>query len=441
MGITTKPVGLNDGDQVVITGFVPDQFHPGPDTLSFQLETAAGFPIGSPVTFAQDQPLNPSVSPVGLTVFASRFDAVALTDGGFEVAYAVRTEDTNGIERVSLRVVGFDAHGQSQGAGFSVDIDHPNLSASGIVPIPPGLAELPGDRFALAFESFDAQNQPTSHVDLASATGGVYADVVVSSRPDAITHAAGEVTLTWNTSGVAEREVLDLAGNVLASRGVSKILSIGVASNTDLERAGFNPLHDQIRLTNPDGSVAGGDHSTLTYDAGSHILTWDPDSEGPAPATQAAMLVDPKTAGSDGLPFDVANLAEDFRPAVLKVIEASGAQDITWFDVDNNQPWDTLHATFDPQGRLLTYGSTLDDGAGQRFTFDADGSQPWTRYVDTLDVLGKVHERTVLYDDGTSWTAKFTFSGGQVVSYELDNFDTQGHQIGQSFFHADGTPI
>lgn len=240
---------------------------------------------------------------------------------------------------------------------------------------------------------------------------------------------------------MSEREVLGLNGVVLADRGASKIFTLGVASNTDLERADFNPAHDQIRLVNADGSAAGGTASTLTYDERSHSLTWDLDSQGQAPATQVADFVGPKAASPDGLPFNVANLADGFRPAVLKVIFADGSSDITWFDTTGSQPWDTLHATEDANGNVLTYGSTSDAGTQEVFTFDVTNTQAYQRYVDEIDVSGHVTERTVLYDDGSSWTAKFAFAGGPVVSYELDSFDAAGHQIGQSFFNADGTPL
>jgi hypothetical protein len=436
----TKTVTLIDGRQVGVTEVVPGPFQASaPTILEYQFVGSSGSGSTTPQVLDQDQ-TDLTQTPVGHVLLPLYFDAQAFTGGGFEVVYDVRTVDSEGVDRFVLKGVAVGADG-SIVSNLGAQLDFPTLPISNAQPAPPSVATLPGDRFVVAFETFDANNAPTSHVDLATASGGVYADVAVSSRPDAITHDAGDITLTWNSSGVAEREVLGLNGVVLADRAVSKVFTLGVAGNTNLEESDFNPAHDQIRLVNADGSPAGGVASTLTYDERSHSLTWDPDSQGPAPATQVADFVDAKGASPDGLPFNVAELADGFRPAVLKVILPGGSSDITWFDTTNSQPWDTLHAQEDAQGDVLTYSSTSDNGTQELFTFDVTNTQAYQRYVDEIDVGGHVTQRTVLYDDGTSWTAKFAFSGGQVTSYEVDNFNAAGVLVGKGFFHADGTPI
>ncbi len=431
-------ITLADGREATIaSGLSAD----GRTTISYQFLSAAGAPLSDPALLAESDVHAFTTSPIVRTVDGADFVAAPLSDGGFELVYHTFNNDNEGFTSGSLFGIEVDADGHVGAAVFLAESSQLNRVPSTGNPHPE-IAALAGDRFAVAFDSFDGDFGPTGHqVVLATAQGGTYANITLSSHPDAITHDVGDITLTWNAGGIAEREILGPNGQILADRAASQVFTLGVSQDADLEAADFNPAHDQIRLVNADGSPAGGAASTLTYDVRSHTLAWDPDSQGPAPATQVASFVDPKAASPDGQPFDVANLADGFRPAVLKVIAADGSQDITWFDTTNAQPWDTLHATEDPQGNVLTYGSASDNGTQQVFTFDVGNVQPWTRYVDELDVTGHVTERTVLYDDNTSWTAKYAYAGGQVVSYELDSFDAQGRQVGQSFFNADGTPL
>jgi hypothetical protein len=255
----------------------------------------------------------------------------------------------------------------------------------------------------------------------------------VVGRPDSISEANGAVTLTWQEGGETVREVLSLDGTVLAARGVSHTFTVGVAGSAGLDS--FDVAHDQLILTNADGSVAHGPASTLTFDVRTHALTWDQDSQGPAPASTAALL------NVDHL--GVANFADSFRPAVFKLIAEDGSTTIQWYDSDNNQTWDTLRATRDAADRVTTYASTLDDGTSTVFNFDVTNTQPYNRYVDQNDAAGRVIVRSVLLDDGQSWVATFTRAGdnGAVVSYTVDSFDAGGRLVGHGLFHADGTPF
>lgn len=175
----TKTVGLADGRQVVITDFTPDAFHPGVSNISFQFESASAFPIGASQLLAQGHPLNPGVSD-GETI-GPFFDAVALSGGGFEVAYTIVTQNDEGVFERAVIDTNVGADG-SLLSGDAREIESSTQSLNAGIG-PPLLAELPGDGYVQAFESFDASHTPTSHVDLATAQGGLYADVVVSSRP------------------------------------------------------------------------------------------------------------------------------------------------------------------------------------------------------------------------------------------------------------------
>ncbi|HEY0437079.1 MAG TPA: hypothetical protein VGC92_10585, partial [Phenylobacterium sp.] len=243
-----------------------------------------------------------------------------------------------------------------------------------------------------------------------------------------IVEANGVIDLVWNGPGGTEREVLDQGGNVLAARGASHVFNVSVGGSTVIQ--GFNPGHDQLFVANPDGTAAGGAHSTLTFDERTHTLTWDQDSEGPSPAHQFAVL----DVGRIG----VSNLADNFRPAVLKDIAADGSSTITWFDTDHSQSWDTLVATEDAAGNVLTYASNSIGGTSEVFHFDVDNTQAYQRYVDDFDVTGHVVERAVLYDDGSSWTARYLYSAGQVAEYELINYDAAGHMLAHGFYSPDG---
>jgi hypothetical protein len=438
-------IALADGPKAVDTGSGSNADLSA--KVAYQIFDAAGQPVGDPVTLLHDvAPVTDiRVSLDGALADTDHFTATPRADGGFDV-FLYRTETSanpNSLgERLEVDLVGFrlDAHGGGK-LFFTQVVDEPLANA--ITPVTtPRIAELDGGRVAATFTTFHAgltPTPPTVHLALSDPNHldqdtflGVYADVVLPSAPDAITHANGDITLTWNEAGGTFREVLGEDGHVLAARGLSRTVDLTVNGATDV--GGFNQAHDQIVLHNADGSVASGATSTLTFDARTHVLSWDPDSQGPAAASTAAVL-----GGVTAL--TVANLADAFRPEVMKVIAQDGSSTTQWFDSDHSQAWDTLLATFNAAGQLTTYGSTLDDGTGTTFHFDVDGAQPWQRYVDQTDAAGQVLARTVLYDDGTSWTAKFLILGGQVVNYELDSFDANGRQVGQSFFNPDGTPL
>lgn len=415
----TKSVTLADGHIAKITG-VSDPFTPS-NTLSFQIFDASGQALGASQTVARS---------AFQTIVGIDFQAVALTGGGFELLYSVTTSGF--ADRAQTT-----EHGIAIGSDGHIGAENFNAIVSSEVTPPPGtslagslLAELDGNRFAVGYQTFDAAGQPTAHVALGSAAGGVYADVKVAIPVDAITHGNGDITLQWNNSGVVIREVLGEDGSVLAARSPSQTLALNTASETVINT--FDAAHDQLALFNPDHTVAGGTASTLTFDAHTRFLTWDPDSEGPAAAGAVAVL-----GGVNSL--SVANLQDIFRPEVLKNIAIDGSSTTQWFDSDNSQTWDTLFATRNAAGALTGYSATLDDGTRTVFVFDADNSQPYGRYVDQEDVTGHVLERTTVVDNGESWVAKYSYVAGQVVSYEVDSFDAGGHLVAQGFFNADGS--
>lgn len=395
--------------------------------ISFQFLDSAGQPTGAAQVL--DTARTFATGPVVDLFDADRLQATALATGGFAVAYYDFTGDIDGIERITLRLAEVGADGSITRPVFPLPLDQlaGGERISGAVPNPLQLFALDGQRFAVLTETFDANLAPTTHLIVTDSSHTIF-DAVLSKRPAAVVEAPGDVAITFADG---TREVLSLRGEVLAARGASHVLEAPLGFPADL--AGFDPAHDQLRLFNPDGSVAGGAASTLTFDLRTHALSWDPDSEGPMASLHVGVLQ------ADRL--GVANLADDFRPGVLKVIGADGGSTVTWFDTGHSQPWDSLVATEDAAGHVLTYGWTLDDGTGKLFTFDVAGVQPWQRVVDDLDTAGHVIQRSVLYDDGQSWTAIFHFAVGQVVSYELDSFDATGALVGKSFFNADGTPI
>jgi hypothetical protein len=415
-------IGLADGRSAEIIG----EF----GALTFQFFDRLGQPIGSPVAIDRNHDL--TLSPVGDALDLDHFVAVPLSGGGFEVAYYDHRFDSQGFEHLEVKGVAVTPDGQVHADVFTppIDILGPSQKIGSANPAPPQLFALAGDRFALVTEVTDATTFPlkiTSHIWVGDPTG-LFSDTVVADRPVTVTEAPGDITFTFADG---TQEVTSLSGSALAARGVSHTFTDSVDRPTDF--GGFDAGRDQLFLTNPDGSAAGGAASTLTFDARSHVLTWDPDSEGPAPAQTLGTL--------DAPDIGVANLSGGFRPAVLKSIGADGSQTITWFDNTASHDWDTLVAHEDAAGNLLTYGWTLDTGVGKLFTFDVANTQPWQRVVDDLDPADHVAQRSVLYDDGQSWTAKFTLQDGVVIRYELDSFDSSGNLVGKGFFHPDGTPI
>jgi hypothetical protein len=437
---STVTITLANGDRAIISGASA-----GADgSISYQLIDPAGQAIGGSHLLAHGHGLGSTGFFNALGLDTTNFAATPLSNGGFELVFNASIGDPQGFVRNALVGVGVDANGViadqhlfDPSAGFGPDNIFVGLNAPGVTKIPfgtpvaPHVYELEGGRFAVTYETFDVNGGPVAHVGLGT-LNGLYADTEVPFLPETVTHVNGDIVLTTHQNGVLVREVLGDDGRVLATHGESHAFTVNTDGDTPL--LGFDAAHDQVSLRNADGSVAHGTTSTLTFDVGSHTLTWDGDSEGPQPATVAAVI----NAGD----FSVVNLADDFRPEVLKVIAADGSQKIEWFDSDHSQAWDTLFATRDAAGNVTTYASTLDDGSKTVFTFDVGNTQPYQRYVDQDDAAGHVLQRTVLYDDSSSWTATFKLDPhGQVTSYELDSFDAAGHQVGQAFFNADGTPL
>ena len=317
-------------------------------SISYQLLDPNGQAIGASHLLAQGHGLGSTGFFNAFAPDTINFTATALSNGGFEVVFNASLGDPQGFVRDALVGVGVDANGgiadqhlfdPSQGFGpdnIFVGLDQPGpLKIPAGTPVAPHLFELDGGRFAVSYDTFDPVGNPTVHLGLGNLSG-LYADVTLPVAPESVTHANGDIVLAWHQNGALVREVLAEDGTVLAAPGATHVFSVATNSGAPL---GFDPAHDQLSLTNPDGSVAHGTTSTLTFDARDHTLTWDQDSEGPQAATIAAVI----NAGD----FSVANLADDFRPEVLKVIAADGSQKIEWFDSDHSQPWDSLFATLD----------------------------------------------------------------------------------------------
>jgi hypothetical protein len=390
---------------------------------------ADGQPIGPPVVLAQSHGFDSNGQ--SLSVDSDSVTATGLSTGGYEVVFNQAESDSSGFTKQFMVGFGADASGHV-GLNLHLQVDDPDGFRVGGPTTSPQVYGLAGGRFAVAYETSDANFHLTSHVGLSDGSFGFYADATVASRPDTVSHNNGDVTLTWNSPDGPIREVLGEDGSVLMARGVSHTVTVDVAEGAVLN--GFDPAHDQLVVVIGGDAVASGAHSTLTFNAGDHTLTWDGDSEGPLAASRVAVLPNADTLG-------VANLADSFRPEVLKVIAADGSSTIQWFDSENSQTWDTLIATETAAGAVKTYTSVLDDGARTVFTFDADNSQPYTRYVDQEDAAGRVLIHSVVLDDNESWVAKFTYVGGHVVSYEVDSFDADGHLVGQGFFNPDGSVL
>ena len=414
-------IGLADGRSAEIIGDF--------GALTFQFFDRLGQPIGSPVAIDRNHDF--TLSPVSDTLDLDHFVGVPLSGGGFEVAYYDLRSDTQGFEHFELRAASVGAGGQVL-RNVGIDIDTVGFGQKvGLAPSTPlQLFALTGDRFALVSETFDSSLQPLkvlSHVYIGG-PDGLISDTVVASRPIAVTEAPGDISFTFADG---THQVFSLTGVALSGLGQSQVFTASVSHPTDF--GGFDFRHDQMFLTNPDGSAANGPATTLTFDARTHVLSWDPDSEGPAPSQTLGIL--------DAPDIGVANLADGFRPAVLKVIAGDGSHTIEWFDNTASHEWDTLVAHDDAAGNLLSYGWTLDSGVGKLFTFDVANVQPWQRVVDDLDTGGHVTQRSVLYDDGQSWTATFQLENGVVVRYEVDSFDAAGVLVGKGFFYPDGTPV
>ncbi len=343
--------------------------------------------------------------------------AVALDTSGFEAVWIQQSTDPSSGALVT-RLMG-DAITEDGQVRPNINLPLGDLTA-------PQLQALDVGHYVVTYDVDKGQGMAAeTHVRLGDFSG-FYTDLTVQSRPDHITETSGTIQLDWKTG---QREVLGIDGKVLSTFGVSHTYNLTVGGSATIQN--FNADHDQIRLNNLSGGIAGGAHSTLTFDERTHALTWDQDSpEGPSPPVSAGVVLTGQ--------FGVANLAADFRPAVLKVIADDGSSTITWFDTDHSQTWNTLFATENPAGQVLTYGSMSDGGIKEVFTFDVDNSQPWQRYVDDFDLQGHVVNRAVLYDDGSSWNARYVFQGDDVAFYELTNFDAHGNQVGHGFYDSNG---
>ncbi len=415
---------LAGGGQVQIDSIGPE--------IAFQLRDTSGQPTGAAKIL--DNSVDPGHG--GVAIDGDSVVAVALSGGGFEAFYLETADFGAGRQQQELRGEFVDPTGHVPNTfpffpAVALSLEPIAVGPSGNSFAAPQLHALFGDRILVDYTT-DAGGPggAEEHLAFMNAATGVYATATIASRPDTITDASGDITLTWHESGQTLREVFAGDGTVLAARGVSHDFSAGTASASVI--AGFDEAHDQLTVLNPDGSIAGGTHSTLTFNVASHTLTWDQDSEGPAAPTTVAVL-----PGVDNL--TVANLAEAFRPEVLKVVAADGSSTISWFDSDRSQTWDSLAATLNAAGQTLTYAATMDDGTKTGFTFDADNSQLYQRIADQYDDAGEVVQRTVVYDDGEFWTATFTYESHHVDHYELDSFNAAGVLVSKGFFNADGS--
>src|SRR4051812_17476784 len=222
--------------------------------LTFEFFDVRGQSLGPAQTLAQGHGFE--TGPISIALDVQNFVAIPLANGGFEVAFNASTGDTQGFVRRELLGVGVDAGGHiatdgSNGSvfpphNFAIQIDAPaGRKISGAVPTVPHLYELGGGRFAAAYETFDAHDATSTHIAFGTLQG-LYSKTVIAGRPDTVTEASGDITLTWNEGGQTVREVFSLDGGVLAARGVSHTFTAGVGSSSLL--GGFDAAHDQIVL-------------------------------------------------------------------------------------------------------------------------------------------------------------------------------------------------
>src|ERR1051325_237158 len=97
----TITLGLADGRSVQISG-VSGSLNSGlPGSLSFQFLDASGHPSGPSGLIAQDQGF--TTTPVADRIDVDHFSAVALSGGGFQVAWDDFTGDLQGIAHVDRK--------------------------------------------------------------------------------------------------------------------------------------------------------------------------------------------------------------------------------------------------------------------------------------------------------------------------------------------------
>ncbi|HEY0436892.1 MAG TPA: hypothetical protein VGC92_09640, partial [Phenylobacterium sp.] len=202
----TSTIRLTDGRHAVFTTAVDPTTHIS--SISVQYTDAAGQPVGSPQVLAQGRPIDFTTGHSGDLIQIDNFAAAPLTDGGFELTYYDTVSDTFGFSRIFLKGVAVTGDGHVvASAGFSTQIDFPNLRASGVIPDAAQLQSLPGDRVAVVYETFDSDLHRTTHLTLTGA-GGAYATTTLASRPDEIIARNGDITLSWHVNGSTETEVL-----------------------------------------------------------------------------------------------------------------------------------------------------------------------------------------------------------------------------------------
>lgn len=390
----------------------------------------------------------------------------ALADGRFVVAW---TDDSQGDGQWNVDARVFNADGTAatdqfilgNGAGLQADVSISAGPYGGFVAAwqdgttgapAPGSADTDGAGIKAQFYNvIDATQVGTAGADHLIGTGG----------DDSLVGGAGDDWLY----GIGGADVL--SGGAGADKFIFTVG--GMAQVLD-----FNPAEgDHILVFDSHGQIADGSHGILTWNLGTHALTWDPDSDvGPqAPVTLGALF-------GDGASLTRANLAAGFHPSAVRVVNPDGSRvetvfdwgsqswdrtvssfdsrgrtveyDVyqdnhaysqTWFDNTGTLNWQAREADYDTLGRMTQYAYKLDDGTETVWTFDPANAQPWQRTMQVYSPTGQLEQASQAIDDGSGWERTFDWNNTHSWNVLLDEYDATGRLIRHTVFNDDGSVI
>jgi hypothetical protein len=291
---------------------------------------------------------------------------------------------------------------------------------------------------------------------------------------------AGADTLTG--SSAADNLIGGPGDDVLAGHGGADLLTGGAGADAFVLSVGggvatitdFTPGEgDSLRLVDGAGATVDGSHGLLIYNAATHQLSWDADSDAGPQAPVVLATLD-KVAG-----LARAGFSGGFQPSALRVVEPDnsrveevydwspggtvdhtfanfdpqgrtieydvysrdGSYTQTWLDNLGNQPWSGREADYDAQGRIIQYAYQQDDGTETIWQFDPGNLHPWDHTLQVYSPTGQLEKASLGMDDGSGWERTYDWNNSQPWSVMLDEYNAAGQLIRHTVTNDDGSII